>query len=51
MYADISAATLFTETSVCGIQWGVFVYIMEHLEIQVLIEFEIILQIDVYQVI
>ena len=30
---------------------GVFVYIIERLEIQVLIEFEIILQIDVYQVI
>jgi hypothetical protein len=35
MYADISAATLFIETNVCGIQWGRFIYIIEYLEIQI----------------
>lgn len=50
MYADISAATLFAESNVCGIQWGMFVYIIAHLEIQVVMEFDIILQIDVYQI-
>jgi hypothetical protein len=31
MYADISAATLF----VCGIQWGIFIYIIACLDIQI----------------
>jgi len=35
MCADISAATLFRETSVFGIQWGMFIYIIVCLEIQI----------------